>query len=147
MEGKIRVRPIMHIGDNRKQIFIEQNRTSQEVLDQTKACWYSFWCIYHVDFKYWQRSTGCGDSAFYQHLDTSNPTFSNEDVIILEREYQRYKKGVKKAWWEKPSLIKEGGLLHNLAGAYTVQFHHSKILPAPYSYVKPLNSKNWSPVE
>ena len=66
-------------------------------------------------------SSGCGDSAVFSHLVSSNHTFDNKDVVILDRESRWFERGVKEAIYvksEQPSLNKGGGLRHNLAGAY-----------------------------
>ena len=70
-------------------------------------------------YQHRRASTGCGDSAVFQHLDSTKHTFNNKDVIILDKEHRWYERGVKEAIYvtkEQPSLNKGGGLRHNLAG-------------------------------
>ena len=72
-------------------------------------------------YQHRRASTGCGDSAVYSHLDSTNHSFDNKDVKILDRESRWFERGVKEAIYvkrEEPSLNKGGGLRHNLAGAY-----------------------------
>ena len=72
-------------------------------------------------YQHRRASTGCGDSAVYTHLDASNHSFDNKDVVILDRERRWFERGVKEAIHvqkEQPSLNRGGGLRHNLAGAY-----------------------------
>ena len=67
-------------------------------------------------------SSGCGNSAVYEHLNSTKHSFDNKDVVILDREHRWFERGVKEAIYtnsEKPSLNKGGGLRHNLAGVYT----------------------------
>ena len=67
-------------------------------------------------------TSGCGDSAVYSHLNTSNHSFVNENVIILDRESWWFERGVKEALYvksEESTLNKGEGLRHNLAGAYS----------------------------
>ena len=67
-------------------------------------------------------STSAGDSAVYQHLDTTKHSFDNKDVLILDREHRWFERGVKEAIYvtaEQPTLNKGGGLRHNLPGAYS----------------------------
>ena len=72
-------------------------------------------------YQHRRASTSCGDSAVYTHLDTTNHSFDNKDVVILDRERRWFERGVKEAIHvqkEQPSLNRGGGLRHNLAGAY-----------------------------
>ena len=48
-------------------------------------------------YQHQRTSTGCGNSFVYQHLDSSNHSFINKDVIILDREHRWYRRGVKEA--------------------------------------------------
>ncbi|XP_072177261.1 uncharacterized protein [Diadema setosum] len=41
-------------------------------------------------------SSGCGDSAVYSHMNSSNHTFDNKDVVILDREARWFERGVYK---------------------------------------------------
>ena len=51
-------------------------------------------------------------SAVYTHLKSAGHAFSLEDVVVLDREEQWYRWGVKEAIWERvdnPSPNKKGG--------------------------------------
>ena len=55
-------------------------------------------------------------------MDSTKHTFNNKDVIILDKKYRWYERGMKEAIYvtkEQPSLNKGGALHHNLAGAYS----------------------------
>ncbi len=56
-------------------------------------------------------NTGCGDSAVYQHLDSTKHSFNNKDIIIQDRKHKDDTKGVKEAIYvsrEQPSLNYRG---------------------------------------
>ena len=58
------------------------------------------------------------------HLNSSNHSFEKEDVIVLDREFRWFERGVKEAIYiyiksQQPSLNKEGDLRHILVGAYS----------------------------
>ncbi|XP_072174675.1 uncharacterized protein [Diadema setosum] len=58
------------------------------------------------------------DSAVYTHLKEKGHSFNTKDVVILDREANWFKRGVKEAIWERveePKLNKKGGLRFNLS--------------------------------
>ena len=68
-----------------------------------------------------RRSSGLStipNSAVYTHITESKHTFSNENVVILDREQNWIRRGIKEAIHERienPSLNKKGGLRFNLS--------------------------------
>ncbi|XP_038055844.1 uncharacterized protein LOC119727843 [Patiria miniata] len=61
------------------------------------------------------------NSAVFLHLRDSGHTLRNEDVVILDKEEQWHKRGIKEAIWERveqPTLNKRGGLRFNLSHAW-----------------------------
>ena len=90
-------------------------------------------------------ASGCGDSAVYSHLNSTNHTFDNKDVVILDRESRWFERGVKEAVYvkrEEPSLNRGGGLRHNLAGAYSSAIQK---IPRRLSSVTPSRVTDQSP--
>ena len=66
-------------------------------------------------------STGLNDSAIYSHLKTSNHSFEDKDITILDKEQRWFERGVKEAIYvrrEQPSLNRGGGLRFNLRNTY-----------------------------
>ena len=58
------------------------------------------------------------NSAVYLHLNETGHKVDTDDAIILDREEQWHRRGVKEAIWERveqPSLNKKGGLRFNLS--------------------------------
>ena len=58
------------------------------------------------------------DSAIYSHLQESGHSFSDSDLVILDREDRWFERGVRESIYErveKPSLNKPGGLRFNLS--------------------------------
>ncbi|XP_072048801.1 uncharacterized protein [Amphiura filiformis] len=67
-------------------------------------------------YQHRRASSGCGDSAVYSHLNSTNHTFDNKDVVILDRESRWFERGVKEAVYvkrEEPSLNRGGASLGN----------------------------------
>ena len=73
---------------------------------------------------YQHRSTsasGINDSSIYSHLNGTQHSFEDKDIVILDKEQKWFERGVKEAiyvCWEIPSLNKGGALRHNLLKAY-----------------------------
>ena len=59
-------------------------------------------------------------AVYLHHLDTGH-TFNMDEVIILDREEDWVRRGIKEAVWErveKPSLNRKGGLRYNLSSTW-----------------------------
>ena len=61
------------------------------------------------------------NSAVFTHLDITGHTFKTENVVVLDREEDWFRRGVKEAVWERvenPTLNKRGGLRFQLSHAW-----------------------------
>ena len=57
-------------------------------------------------------------ASIYSHLNATQLSFGDKDIVILANEHKWFERGVKEAKQGKPSLNKGGGLSHNLPKAY-----------------------------
>ena len=61
------------------------------------------------------------NSAVYLHTKETGHSVDGKDAVILDREEQWHRRGIKEAIWERveqPSLNKKGGLRFNLSHAW-----------------------------
>ncbi len=61
------------------------------------------------------------DSAVYHHISVTRHQFDNNEVVILDKEVNLFKRGVKEAIYERieaPSLKKRGGLHFSLSKSW-----------------------------
>ncbi len=63
------------------------------------------------------------NSAVFAHLDITGHSFKTENVVILDREEEWFRRGIKEAIWERvenPTLNKRGGLRFQLSHAWNI---------------------------
>ena len=59
----------------------------------------------------WPRASWINESSIYSHLNATQHSFEDKDIVILDKEHKWFQRGVKEAIYvrrETPHLIKEG---------------------------------------